>query len=392
MGRGYEGRAVASRAGGGGSRGPEAPRPGVLASLTEQHFLTAVRRAAEPVSRAEIAQVTGLSKPAVSTAAARLLERGLIEEVGIRQGRRGGVATLLRINAGHGHSLAVAVQSDAVRLIARDLRGSTLVRAEAALAAGASRREVLSVVQRQVADVEERAGSPLRAVAVSLAGPVDARTGRVVELERAAFPAGHLDPHDDLDLEDLGPLVVDNDVNWASLAEHQDGSAKGLEDFVYVYCGAGIGAALFLGGRLHRGRGGLGGEIGYLRASPTRDLTEAIADLGTRHVDGYGLDVAAVDRLLTDPGRARDAQEVVDLVAAAVVNLTIAVNPSAVLLAGPWTHHAALRAAVEAAVQAHCLDRPVVSLAGFHPLRGASEQAHRLACEQAGLPVGEGAA
>ncbi len=375
-----------------GTHDLEPPRPGVLASLTDQHFLEAVRRAPAPVSRAEIAQETGLSKPAVSSAASRLLERGVIEQVGTRGGRRGGVATLLQVRAGHGHSLAVAVQPDAIRLVARDLVGSTLVSAVTELEDGAVREEVRSTVQRGVDDVERRVGTPLRAVAVSLAAPVDARTDRVVELERAAFRAGHLDLHRDLQVENLGRLVVDNDVSWATLAEHRGGAARGVEDFVYVYCGAGIGAALFLDGRLHRGRGGLGGEIGYLRASPTQDLTEAIAAIGTRSVDGYGLDVAAVDRLFMEPDRGDDARVVVDLVAAAVVSLTIVVNPSAILLAGPWARHAKLRAGLESSVRAHCLDHPTVSLASFDPLRGASDAAHHLACQQAGLPVSEDAA
>jgi len=361
----------------------------VLASLTDQHFLAALRGAGEPVSRAEIARETGLSKPAVSAAAARLLERGLVEEVGVREGRRGGVATLLRLASGLGHSLALAVQPEAVRVEARDLSGAVTASRESPLAEGASRRQVLAVVRRELTRVHEQVTSPLRAVAVSLAGPVDARTGKVVTLEREAFAAGHVDPAHDLHLDNLGPLVVDNDVNWAGLAEHRDGAAAGIDDFVYVYCGTGIGAALFLGGRLHRGRGGLGGEIGYLRAPGGRDLTEAVAAVGVRHVDGYGLDVAAVDELFEgrrDPARAR---EVAALLAGAVANLAITLNPSAVLLAGPWMRHAALREAVEAALADHCLDRPDVALAGFDPLRGASEEAYRLACEQAGLPAGQ---
>lgn len=386
---------MASRTGGNGTdglEGPGAPRPQVLASLTDQHVLAAVLQAPEPISRAEVAARSGLSKPAVSAAAARLLERGLLHDVGIREGRRGGVATLLQINASHGHSLALAVQPNAVRLVASDLAGLEIGALDMALHEGASRQHVLDVVRQGIKYIEQSAGTPLLAVAVSLAGPVDVRTGEALDLQRATFPAGHLDPHADLHLDPDLPLAVDNDVNWASTAEHRDGQARHVQDFIYVYCGSGIGAALFLDGRLYRGRSGLGGEIGYLRASPTQDLTEAIAALGTAHVDGYGLDVAAVDRLFTDPTRAGDAGTVSDLVAAAIANLAIAVNPAAVLLAGPWTTHSLLGQRVQAAVAAHCLDTPSVALAGFDPLRGARQHAHRLACEQVGLPVGGSAA
>jgi glucokinase len=65
------------------------------------------------------------------------------------------------------------------------------------------------------------------------------------------------------DATDL-PVVVDNDANAAAWAEATIGAGVGLTDLAVFTVGTGVGAGLILGGRLHRGRGGLAGEVGHL--------------------------------------------------------------------------------------------------------------------------------
>ena len=60
------------------------------------------------------------------------------------------------------------------------------------------------------------------------------------------------------------PVVVENDANAAAWAEYRFGAARGRDDVVMLTVGTGIGGALVLGGRLHRGRYGLAGEVGHL--------------------------------------------------------------------------------------------------------------------------------
>jgi predicted NBD/HSP70 family sugar kinase len=91
---------------------------------------------------------------------------------------------------------------------------------------------------------------------------LDPRTG---DLRLAVnLPAWHEGVHDAL-RADLGrPVTIENDVNLAAMAERAVGAAHGVDDFVLVWIGVGLGLATMLGGRLHRGVGGAAGEIGYL--------------------------------------------------------------------------------------------------------------------------------
>lgn len=60
------------------------------------------------------------------------------------------------------------------------------------------------------------------------------------------------------------PVEYENDVNLVALAEQRLGAARGHEDFVLLWNQEGLGAALVLGGRLHRGWTGGAGEVGFL--------------------------------------------------------------------------------------------------------------------------------
>jgi len=103
-----------------------------------------------------------------------------------------------------------------------------------------------------------------RLAVVSAADPVDRVSGRMVHLPDAPFLLGDLDPARILAPRVDGPVVVDNDVNWAARAERDHaravgGSAAALDDFVYLFLGEGVGYAVVSDGQVRRGHSGLAG-------------------------------------------------------------------------------------------------------------------------------------
>lgn len=67
------------------------------------------------------------------------------------------------------------------------------------------------------------------------------------------------------------PASVDNDVNLAAIGEHRAGAAQGASDFVFLAVGTGVGAAVMLNGRVHRGANWAAGEIGYMLVPGTSE-------------------------------------------------------------------------------------------------------------------------
>jgi predicted NBD/HSP70 family sugar kinase len=102
----------------------------------------------------------------------------------------------------------------------------------------------------------------LTALVIGSPGVVDPRTGD----PRLAvnLPAWHEGALDALRAVLHRPVVIENDVNLAAMAERAAGSAVGADDFVLIWLGGGLGLATILGGQLHRGTAGAAGEIGYL--------------------------------------------------------------------------------------------------------------------------------
>lgn len=169
---------------------------------------------------------------------------------------------------------------------------------------------------------------------MSAADPVDRASGRLVPLPDVPFLVGELDPSAVLEPFVAEGVLVDNDVNWAALAEREHGCASGVDDFVHVHLGEGLGAAVVGDGRLH---GGLAGEIAHvITAGPdgsAMPLPEVFAALGLRREESTAVDVDAVRDALGITDVARPLARAVCGVLSSVVAL---VNPELVVLGGPW--------------------------------------------------------
>lgn len=218
-----------------------------------------------PLSRTRIGKLTGLSKPTASQLLARLEAAGLVVATGTSEGRPGPSAQLYTVNAHAAHVAGLDVNSRRIVAAVADVTGATVGTFELATPG----RRADSVV-RQVADaldgaVKEagltRAG--LHRVVIGTPGAFDPGTGR---LRYASHLPGW---HSPTLLDELAaflpmPVEYENDVNLVAVAEQRLGAARGHEDFVLLWNEEGLGAALVINGRLHRGFTGGAGEVGFL--------------------------------------------------------------------------------------------------------------------------------
>jgi predicted NBD/HSP70 family sugar kinase len=322
------------------------PRQGLLREITDQTVIDEVIERGR-ITRAELADVTGISKPTISGAVRRLEDRGLLHTTGTRTGHRGRVATYYELAPTAGWVLSLDVGADGVRTRSADLGGTVFDdHRHPPVATGdvAAMVRRIRVAVRRSLRVGTAAHGDLRAVALSMANAVDPVTSQVLALPNTAFPEGLVDPA--AIFADLvsAPLLVDNDINCAALAEHRSGAARGEDDFAYVNVGAGFGMGLYANGRMVRGAHGLAGEIGYLAtATGPAQYSTLVAALG---MQGFGApDSSAMD--VTTIRKSLDAQRNVDRAAnkaartlgTAIGQIIVAtcavVDPDLVLLGGP---------------------------------------------------------
>ena len=147
-------------------------------------------------------------------------------------------------------------------------------------------------VIKQIRDGIRRLVPPtesLRGVAIGVPGCVHPLTGKIFDANNVP---GWREVDIGRDLEDAFgcPVFLDNDANMAAIGEHWRGVAEGVENFVFIALGTGIGAGIFMNGSICRGRSGSAGEIFRMNVDWTR-WTEEFPDTGhlERYVSGMGI-------------------------------------------------------------------------------------------------------
>ena len=350
--------------------------------------------ARDVVTRAEVAAVTSLSKPTVSASFVRLEDAGLVAAVGARTGLRGRVATDYALAPHAGWVLALDVDQEGVRAWSADLRGAVIETSEEPPVPQGDTSAMVTLL-RAVVRRAVRSGTPthgpVRALALSVANAVSPVTGEVLALPETPFAEGIVSPARVFSRVVDAPVLVDNHVNLAVLAERAEGAAAGLDDVAYVFVGAGIGAGLVVGGRLVRGARGLAGEVAYLAAGSARGgtLVSALGAHGLLRPGTTALDVERLRELLAEvrgsrgAGRSgREAERAVRMLGTAVgqvvADVTAVVDPALVLLGGPLGVEPALmpvvrEVALSLAPAAAVID--VGRLGETAPVRGALRRA-----------------
>ncbi|NEB18360.1 ROK family transcriptional regulator [Streptomyces coelicoflavus] len=235
-----------------------------------------------PLSRTRIGKLTGLSKPTASQLLARLEAAGLVLAGGTTEGRPGPGAQLYEVNPAAAYAAGLDVSPDRILAAVADVTGRTVGRYELPTP---GRRPAAPVVQ-QVTDALDGAvkaagldRSAVHRVVIGTPGAFDPGTGR---LRYASHLPGWHSPTllDELAAALPMPVEYENDVNLAAVAEQRLGAARDHEDFVLLWNQEGLGAALVLGGRLHRGWTGGAGEVGFLPV-PGAPLVRKVSRTGS---------------------------------------------------------------------------------------------------------------
>jgi len=235
--------------------------PPLLKRLNERAVLEAIRGGA-PISRAEIARRTGISKPTVSLALRALHSYGLVRETAPDPSRPHYGALFFEPVPEAALVLAVDIGTRFIRSALGDLGGNVLARRDVPFT-GYDLESTIATVASLCDELVDAGGrARLDGAVVGVPGVVDPVDGSVSLASNAlgiegTRLAGRLT--DALDLT----VQLENDINLAALGEQWRGVARGVDDFLFLSIGTGMGAGLVLRGELHRGRNGAAGELDY---------------------------------------------------------------------------------------------------------------------------------
>lgn len=318
-------------------------------------------------SRAAIAATTGLTRSTIGSLVGDLIDRGLVRDVGVAPDQHmGRPARMLDIDGSHVAAIGMELNVGAITTTVVDLAGRVLVEQRRPLhneqrPPETSVPEVIREVNAVRAGVEPEVS--IIGIGLAVAGLVDSQTGMVHVAPNLGWhdaPLGDL-LHDALRATSAGdvPITIDNEANLGALAEHDQGRAVGIDDFIYLLGERGVGGGVVCNGMLVRGADGYAGEIGHM--TMVRDgepcgcgsrgcwetlvglsamLRRAAPDVAEAVITDDSLNPEAKVAVVVERARARDATalEALDAIGewlgVGVGNLIDTFNPRLVVIAG----------------------------------------------------------
>jgi predicted NBD/HSP70 family sugar kinase len=252
----------------------QAARPQLIRALNEQLLLGHIRQLG-PCSRADLARMSGLSKPTVSLALANVERSGLVRIAGQRTGLPGRSARLYEIRPDAGFVLGLDIGHHYLRGAVTDLAGESRAKHSVRTRASSVRGRLTDLVRLADALCAQAgvARDAITQTVIGCPGVYDPRRGAMA---LAGGLSGLSRPGALTGLREAfgQDLVVENDVDAAALAERAHGPGREFSSFAFVWIGTGIGLGLVLDGRLHRGAHGVAGEIAYMPISEGQGTDE----------------------------------------------------------------------------------------------------------------------
>ncbi len=241
-------------------------------SFVRQMNLSAILRHLReqaPISRAALAQLTGLNKTTVSSLVGELIERQFVREIGLESTGAGRPAMMLALNPAAGYILSGEIGVDFISVICTDFAPRIIWRNTEEIDPGMGQREIIHRALALLHEADEagrQAHGTFLGLALGVPGLVD-RASRTLlfapNLRWENVPLGEI-LH-----TSFGVLpIVDNEANMAALGEHYFGAAQGYQEVLYISAGVGLGGAVVHHGVVFTGVTGVAGEFGHMTMDP----------------------------------------------------------------------------------------------------------------------------
>ena len=329
-------------------------QPADLALMRElnERIVLGLLRQQGPISRAELARRSTLSRSTVSSIIATLLASDVVHETGIGNSQGGRRPIMIEFNYQSGFVIGIELGNTTLTVLLTDLAATVLRRVHVPFDITNSPEACIAQVIAQVNLVLKEARvsrAKIVGIGVGVPGPLAYASGRPVA--PPVMPGWHDIPLRKLLEDALGMRVfVENDANLGALAEHRWGAAQGCDNVAYLYLGSvGIGCGLILDGRLYRGDIGSAGEIGHLMIEEDGPACrcgafgclEAIAGIPAilKRAEAIGLPCRQIDdviRLAEQGNRQAVAllESTGEYLGIAIANILNMINPACVAIGG----------------------------------------------------------
>jgi glucokinase len=219
-----------------------------------------------PITRNQVAELTGLAIPTVSRITAELLQAGLIREIAHLESQRGRRPTLLTINPDCGYILGLDLGGTKLVTLLINLEARVIARHQVILdeetkGKDALRRLLIHAIEKAITRLgvtRER----LIGIGLGVPGSIDHATGMIIEASNLAVKRWPV--REELEAALGLPVYVENDANVAALGELFFGAGRMHRNLAVITLGTGVGMGLILNEVIFHGDLGQAGEFGHM--------------------------------------------------------------------------------------------------------------------------------
>ncbi|QNU66842.1 ROK family transcriptional regulator [Ruminiclostridium herbifermentans] len=328
-----------------------------LKELNETYLLELIRTNKQ-ISKADLAQLTGLSPTACGIIVTNLLDKGYIREAGVGVSTGGRRPVLYELTPQSYFSIGVDIDVDYIRFILMDITGQVEYRDIIPSKSDYSVLATIELVEEKIRQIiqknnikEER----LLGVGISIPGMIDNISHEVVFAPNLGWERVNLENM----LAGIGsfPIYVDNEAICSAICENWIGCCINQKDFVCINMKSGIGSSIFAGGNLYRGCCGSAGEIGHIMVDAngpkcgcgnygcleTLASSKAMIEKAQKQIkqgliaDITDIESITIDDIISSTNAGNEATRVILVEASgylglAVANIINTINPSKIVL------------------------------------------------------------
>jgi N-acetylglucosamine repressor len=228
-------------------------------------------------SRLELAREADLSPASITSIVQRLMTKGLVIESEPARSNLGRRPVPLEIRSDAAHLVGVDLGSIYLRIVVTDINGNIIHKYRTPTGMAEGRKRVLEKTFQSIEEAIKGSGlSPgaIRGIGIAHSGVIDSDAGLVISYPRP----GQMAEWKNIPLRQIFqdqfkvPCLLEDSVRTTTTAEKCFGLGKDLDNFLYINVGMGIGAGIFLDGKLYRGAGGSAGEFGHITADENGPL------------------------------------------------------------------------------------------------------------------------
>ena len=220
-------------------------------------------------SRLELARQADLSPSSITAIVQRLIKKGLVVESEPATSQLGRRPIPLQIRKDAAYLVGLDLGSFFQRVVITDANGEIVYKSKTRTEMNVGRERVLErtfLAIHQAIRESKIPSKSIKGIGIAHSGVIDSDAGVVLSYPRP----GQMTQWRNVPLRDIFqkefslPCLLEDSVRTATIAEKRYGSARELNNFIYINVGMGIGAGIFLDGKIYRGAGGKAGEFGHI--------------------------------------------------------------------------------------------------------------------------------